>query len=147
MRDEPPFDENGNLPPGIYEFEWQEFATLFGWNGWRRELLSGMLDALRHLDRIGCRRVYIDGSFVTSKEVPGDYDGCWERAGMTLSLLDPILQQPFSNRYQQKAKYRGEWFPAELTADLAGTAFIEFFQMDRSGNLKGIVAIDLGGLP
>ncbi len=51
-------------------------------------------------------------------------------------------------RAAQKAKYGGELFLANSAADPAGRAFIDFFQTDKTtGRRKGIVAIDLGGLP
>ena len=50
-------------------------------------------------------------------------------------------------RRAQKTKYGGELFFADSRADPAGTTFLDFFQLDRSGQPKGIVALDLGGLP
>jgi len=52
----------------------------------------------------GCRRVYIDGSFVSAKEVPGDFDGCWEATGMDLTSLDPVLLTFTQRRVAQKAR-------------------------------------------
>lgn len=141
------FDRNGNLPPGIRELAWDNFVRLFGWNEWRRSLLGGMLAALQHLKSIGCRRAYVDGSFVTSKEYPGDYDACWERAGVSVLLLDPVLRDLSPGRIRQKAKYGGEWFPADVPAGQAGTAFVELFQLDRFDNPKGIVALNLEDVP
>lgn len=142
------FEENGSLVPGIHVLSWHDFAKLFGWNEYRGKLLSGMLDALQHLKDIGCQRVYIDGSFVTRKQYPGDYDACWERTGMDLRALDPLLVRDISpGRVRQKAKYGGEWFAAQSAADPAGTAFIDFFQLDREGSVKGIVALNLENVP
>lgn len=96
----------------------------------------------------GCRRSYIDGSFVTAKEAPGDFDGCWEVAGVDPDLLDPVLLNFANRRAAQKAKYGGELFPAEGSADPFGTRFLDFFQRDKdTADPKGIVGIDLGGLP
>jgi len=39
----------------------------------------------------GCRTAYVDGSFVTAKEDPEDFDGCWESEGVSLKALDPVL--------------------------------------------------------
>jgi len=50
-----------------------------------------VLQALRLLREAGCGRAYVDGSFVTAKEVPGDFDGCWEAEGVDFDLLDPRL--------------------------------------------------------
>ena len=91
--------------------------------------------------------MYIDGSFVTDKEYPNDYDACWEEEGVNPFLLDPILLTFDPERATQKARYLGEFFPASVIADTEGLSFIEFFQVDKySGELKGIVAIDLEGL-
>ncbi|MDO8185965.1 hypothetical protein Q5424_05755 [Conexibacter sp. JD483] len=91
---------------------------------------------------------YLDGSFVTSKEHPGDFDACWEVAGVDASRLDRELLDFSDLRAAQKQRYGGELFPAETAAEPAGTTFLDFFQRDRdSGQSKGIIAIDLGDLP
>jgi hypothetical protein len=111
-------------------------------------LLAGLKAALDALRAAGCRRAYIDGSFVTTKATPGDFDGCWEVGGVDPDLLDPVLLVFANQRAAQKAKYGGEFFPAESAADPFGTRFLEFFQRDKqTGDPKGIVTIDLGGLP
>jgi hypothetical protein len=56
----------------------------------------------------------------------------------------------FSNqRAAQKAEFGGELFPASWAADWQGRPYLEFFQLDRKGRPKGIIAVDLihGGLP
>ena len=91
---------------------------------------------------------YIDGSFVTAKDAPQDFDGCWEAAGVDPERLDPVLLNFTRGRAAQKAKYGGELFIANSPASPAGTTFIDFFQNDKaSGAQKGIIAIDLGGVP
>ena len=95
----------------------------------------------------GCRTAYLNGSFVTSKETPNDYDACWEEAGVDPTVLDPVLLTFDPGRATQKAKYMGELFPASVVADADGLSFFEFFQSDKdTGNPKGIIAIDLGDL-
>ena len=101
--------------------------------------------ALDSLSQAGCRTVYIDGSFETDKEVPNDFDACWEEAGVAPELLDPVLLRFDAGRAAQKARYLGELFPASIGAT-GGMSFREFFQTDReTGRPKGIVAVDLGG--
>jgi hypothetical protein len=56
----------------------------------------------------GCRRVYIDGSFVTAKNGPNDFDACWEADGVNPDLLDPTLLTWRDHRAAQKAKFGGE---------------------------------------
>ena len=142
----PQFDADGLLPPGIHWATWDEVTATFGNTPWRRRLLDGLKMAIDNLRQAGCRTVYIDGSFVTSKEVPNDFDACWEEAGVTPELLDPVLLQFDAGRAAQKARYLGELFPASVGATVEGMSFLEFFQTDReTGGSKGIIAVDLGG--
>ena len=110
-------------------------------------LLDGLRAALLSLKDSGCRRVYSDGSFVTTKEQPGDFDGCWEVDGVGPDKLDPVLLEFVNRRAAQKAKYHGELFLANTAADPAGTRFIDFFQFDKDGQPKGILALELKELP
>ena len=144
----PPVDPStGNLPAGVHDASWTELAAAFGGTAWRRQLLVGLRAALEALRTAGCRRAYIDGSFVTAKEVPGDFDGCWEADGVDPDALDPVLLDFRHPRAAQKAKYLGELFVANVAAAPDGTRFLDFFQIDKiTGDAKGIVALDLGAL-
>ena len=145
----PAFDPaTGLLPPGVHEATWEEIVARFGRTPHRLALLAGLKAALDALRAAGCQRAYVNGSFVTAKEVPGDFDGCWEVEGVDLTRLDPVLMTFANLRAAQKRKYGGELFPADAPADLDGTRFQHFFQRDRAtGAPKGIIATDLGGLP
>jgi len=145
----PDIDEaTGNLPPGVHQATWEELDRAFGSTPHRRALLEGLLRALSDLRRAGCRRAYVDGSFVTAKEAPDDFDACWEPEGVDPDVLEPTLLDFSGRRAAQKAKYGGELFIATEAAARAGTRFLDFFQRDKkTGDPKGIVALDLGGLP
>ncbi len=119
----------------------------FGNNPWRQRLITGFRAASESLRDAGCRTVYLNGSFVTSKTHPNDYDACWDEVGVDPTALDPVLLTFDAGRATQKAKYLGELFPASISADSEGLSFLEFFQTDKeTGRPKGIIAIDLGGL-
>ena len=133
----------GNLPPGEHPATWDEIVERFGTSDWRKELLAGLKAALLSLREAGCNRVYLDGSFVTAKERPGDFDGCWDTGGVDFDRVDEVLLTFDQGRTVQKAKYRGELFLADGQAEPEGTVFREFFQRDRDGNSKGIIVIDL----
>lgn len=140
----PAFLPNGNLPAGIHFTTWQEIEIILGFNDRRRELLAGLKRACQSLKQAGCTRIYIGGSFATNKEFPGDFDVCWERTGVNAALLDPVLLDFSNKRVAQKAKYGSEFFVASSIADLKSRKnFLQFFQEDRLGNLKGIIAVDL----
>ncbi len=145
----PDFDpQSGDLPPGIHWAEWSEFSARFGATSHRRRLLVGLKAALDALRLAGCRTAYIDGSFVTAKDIPADYDACWEVGGVDPILLDPVLLTFDRGRATQKAKYFGELFPSPSAADTRGTTFLEFLQTNKhTGLRKGIVALDLRRLP
>lgn len=144
----PAFDLVGNLPPGIHWATWDEIATAFGQTAHRQRLLGGLRRALVNLHQAGCQRAYLDGSFVTTKEPPGDFDGCWDLAGVNLARVDVVLKTFANSRAAQKAKYFGELFPATFKATPGGTTFLSFFQVDKSNGLpKGIVGLLLSGVP
>jgi len=60
---------------------------------------------------------------------------------LTISELTRLLNH--YDRAGQKAKYRGEIFPSQQPIGNYGSNSFEFFQRDRKGNVKGIIAIDL----
>ena len=141
------FGIDGLLPPGIHWTNWEDFSRKFGGNPWRQKLLSGLRAALENLKEAGCLTVYINGSFVTNKVLPNDYDACWEEEGVDPEALDPVLLTFDPGRATQKAKYMGELFPASVIASSEGLSFLQFFQTDKNtGKPKGIVAIDLDGM-
>lgn len=131
----PPFNQYGNLPVGIHRATWTEIYKRYGLTPWRKTLLDGFLEAAALLARAGCVTVYLDGSFATDKAVPGDFDVCWVLRGVDLNKLDPVLKDLDAPRATQKARFGGELLP--------GDAILQFFQRDREGRAKGIVALDL----
>ena len=111
----PDFDPTiGNLPPGLHVASWAEISCRFGHTDHRRKLLEGLHRALLALKAAGCQRAYVDGSFVTTKQHPGVFDGCWEVDGVDVDQLErlaPTLLEFADRRRAQKAAYGGESFP------------------------------------
>lgn len=143
----PDFDAAGRLPPGVHDADgWDEIVSVFGGNARRDELLQGLRLMLSDLQRAGCRLVYLDGSFVTDKEVPGDFDLVYEYDHIDFNLLHPALLDQYPPRVQQKARYGGEALP-NVTCGDTGQLFVDFFQNDTAtGGRKGIVALDLSAI-
>jgi hypothetical protein len=140
----PEFNRDGRLPAGIHWAPWQEIQSRFGFSSRRQQLLRGLRLALAALNRAGCSRVYIDGSFVTIKRDPGDYDACWDIDGVKVEALDSVFLDFSKGRTAQKRKYLGEFFPAQTPEGASGRVFLEFFQTDKeSGRSKGIVGLNL----
>lgn len=142
-------DERGNLPAGIHRATFSEICNRFGTNPYRRYLLEGLKRALYSLKKAGCKIVYLDGSFVTSKRFPNDYDCCWDAEGVDPNRLDKtFLDITHSGRSRQKFIFKGEFFPSSNIEGASNTPFLEFFQIDKENQcLKGIVEIDLEELP
>ena len=131
------------LPPGIHDAPMEEIEQRFATNEVRKSLFEGFSRGVKALCRAGCRIVFLDGSFVTEKERPGDFDVCWEPMGVVLEKLDPVFLDFNDKRRRQKQKYDGEFFPSSSKADGTRT-FMDFFQIDKyTGKPKGIIRIRL----
>jgi hypothetical protein len=138
------FGSDGNLKPGIHSMSWDEFLKLFGTNVHRLSLLSGLKAAILSLKQAGCQIIYVDGSYVSLKDFPEDYDACWDVNGVDGNLIDPILLKFNDGRRAMKIKYKGDLFPAQLKERGSSRIFLDFFQSDKNtGDPKGIVKLDI----
>ena len=117
---DPSFDERGNLPPGIHPATWDEIVERYATNERRGQLMHGLRAAIESLHPAGCLRVYLDGSFVTNKEVPGDFDAFWEAGSVDPGLLDPVLLDFRDRHAAQKAKFGGDASQRSLSRRPAG---------------------------
>ncbi len=136
--------ETGYLPCGLHRMPIRDFEKLFGWNEWRRFLLMGLSKAFHQLEAAGCRQLIVDGSFVSAKEAPHDWDAAYDTQGMRMEALDPVLRRYEDGRRAMNAKYFGDLFPWDESSGEAGP-YLEFFRTDREGVPKGVVLFDLGG--
>ena len=142
----PEWLSNGDLPPGVHFATWMEIEDRLAFNQWRGQLLAGFRVACEELRKAGCRLVYLDGSFVTTKDHPGDFDACWDIQNVDDEKLDPVFWDFSQGRVAQKRRFLGEFFPAQLPEGATGKAFVEFFQVNKlTGERKGIVAMRLRG--
>lgn len=141
----PPFDPaTGRLPEGEHAVSWEELVDRFGWTPRRRQLLDGLAEAAELLATVGCTRIWLNGSFVTAKDEPADFDACWDPDGVDLDALDPIFFDLTAGRANQKARFGGELFPNVVESD-SGLVFADFFKNERDGGHKGIVVLTIGG--
>lgn len=132
------------LPAGIHQADLLSVRNRFASNECRRDLFDGLIRASNNLVNAGCSQLYLDGSFVTKKPQPGDYDACWNPHKVNHKLLDPVFSDFSNRRAAQKAKYGGEFFPSTTKADAQGRTFVDFFQLEKfTGLQKGIILIDL----
>jgi hypothetical protein len=131
------------LPPGIHDATLSDIEHRFATNERRKALYRGFLLGCEALKSAGCTVVYLDGSYVTDKPVPGDFDACWDPKGVDPIKLDPILLDFDDRRRNQKLKYGGEFFPSSAKAD-GSQIFVDFFRTDRDTEKgKGVIRIQL----
>lgn len=131
------------LPPGVYDATLAEVQASFAINPKRVALFKGLLAGAKALHRAGCKVMYLDGSYITEKHNPDDFDACWDPHGVDPKALDPILLDFSERRKKQKQKYGGEFFPSSARADRTHT-FIEYFRTDKhTGKEKGIIRLAL----
>jgi hypothetical protein len=71
----PPFDDIGNLPPGIHACSLAELTARFGTGSEERETeINELVDFIEAARIAGVRRLMVNGSFVTGKLAPNDVD-------------------------------------------------------------------------
>ena len=131
----------GVLPRGLHHVSLREFRDTFAFNEHRAWLFDGFLLACRALREAGCGRIYVGGSFVTSKERPGDYDACWEPAGV-LPSLDPVLYDE-NLALERRQTYRGDLLIGGAHDGPAGENF-RFLSRDKvTHEERGMVGLKL----
>lgn len=138
----PDWTSDGLLPVGLHVADWPEIQARFGSNARRRVLLGGFREASMALAAAGCTRLWLDGSYITDKELPGDYDLCWDWLGVDQTKLDPVLLDfTPAGRAAIEAKYLGDVL-INVVETASGLVFADFFQVSRDGKAKGIVQFD-----
>lgn len=130
------------LPPGIYDSTLTEVFKRYAINARREALFHGMKRALDNLFKSGCSQVYLDGSYVTAKPLPNDYEICWDPRFVNPYVLDPVFLDFSNGTHPQKRKYLGEFFPATSIEGNSMRPFLNFFQTDKeTGKAKGIIRL------
>lgn len=123
------------LPPGIHDASMDEVKGRYATTPEREGLWRGFEKGVADLRQAGCAGIFLDGSFVTDKPKPHDFDVCWDPAGVDHAKLDPVFLDFSNKRQAQKKKYGGEFF-------LVAGFFLEFFQNDQFvGKPKGIIRV------
>lgn len=131
------------LRPGVHDATLSDIKHRFVTNERRKELYEGLLKGCQALKLAGCSVIYLDGSFITTKPTPNDFDVCWDPRGVDPGKLDAVLLDFDDQRRNQKRKYGGEFFLSSGTADGHQT-FVEYFKTDKeTGKRKGIIRIQL----
>lgn len=130
------------LPPGIHDSDMDEIYDKLVYNPKRKDLYEGLKRGLDNIFQSGSPQVFLDGSYVTAKPFPNDYEVCWDPSYVNPANLDPVFLIFSNHREAQKLAYMGEYFPSIMKEGLSGKPFLEFFQVDKAmGKPKGILRI------
>ena len=156
----PKFNEDGNLPFGIYKASFEEFENKFskGLSQRRKEIMEYYKLHLNEI--IKCEYTlnhWIDGSFVTKKENPGDIDTLTELDGPKCDVnnIKNKLKKTFDKIPDYTEKYCHSFYifkypkendiEHELYLSVKASYLTIRFAKDKLGNPKGIVQLDLQG--
>lgn len=138
--------DTGYLSPGEQSATLDEIEGELASNFRRREIMAGLRHVVTELVEGGARNIWIDGSFVTSKERPGDVDVVYEPpAGVDVMTSSGVFS--FARRGELK-KYRKVdlWPHPSLQPRKFGSGnipIVEWWQSDINGNRKGIIKLQL----
>ena len=140
----PEFNENGDLPVGVYQATWWQVVERFGRQNKQRRLVAQRLVRIYNLaERTGyLARFIIFGSFITDKPFPNDID---------IFLLmddsfDPkrVTGEPaiiFSNLATQEYEGASIFWLRRFAAIGGERAAIEDWQYKRDETRRGIVEV------
>jgi hypothetical protein len=140
----PAFNEEGDLPPGVYRATLAEVLEHFGKGSIQRRVVADRLNRLYHLalSTGQLARFVIFGSFVTAKEEPKDVDivllmeDTFDLASVTgeAALVFQHLEAD--------AHFGASVFWTRRCGALGGEqTMIEYWQIRREGGQRGIVEI------
>ena len=140
----PPFNERGDLPPGVHQAPFVEVQERFG----ATEMRQPLVRMLGHLHGLAARtghleRFLVFGSFVTDKEVPGDLDIVLVMAEAFVLEEAPRESRTLFSHADADARYGASvfWVRRGILPDREMAEFLEFWQTRRDGARRGIVEI------
>lgn len=146
----PSFRDDGWLPSGHHAATWQEIVSRFGGkpNSRRADILASLLrwrDAARAENLAGL--IILDGSFVSGKEAPGDFDLLFSYDADTEALVRTHVEARALTDYQacHGFGFLGDVFalPAALGNSSPTLSGLDMFDFDRKGEAKGVVEVPL----
>ena len=142
----PPFDPDGDLPPGRHPATWLEFQERFcrfTHSDRRLQLcrrIAQMIDDARAAHIV--ERVIFGGSFVSARPEPNDFDCIVVlHAGTAYETLQPF-QRWVADTREASRRYRGDIFVAR-TDQPTLALYGDFFAMNRHGKPVGLVEVIL----
>lgn len=138
------FNTEGYLPEGIHECTLQELEERFTFNLKRKKLFEGLSRLIHKLGSIHCKVIYIDGSFVSEKQLPSDVDVCFECAEENWEFAVLMVGDFWKDQESFQRDYNCNVFPSNLFIEGGKLYYLDFFQRIKNTNIpKGILKIKL----
>ena len=140
----PAFNQDGNLPEGIHVATEDEVFARFATPSARRQWLGEQLRSLLALAKATGQlaRVFMWGSFVTSKEIPNDLD--------VLLMMDmgfvveavPVQAQVVFDHVQARLRFHADvfWTKASLDPQVL-QLWLDTYQTGKDFTRRGIVEV------
>lgn len=140
----PDFNDDGDLPAGVYQATLPELTQHFGTSSFRREMLVRRLERVhRFAQNTGqLARFVVFGSFVTAKPEPNDVDifmlmeDTFESS--SVSGEEAII---FDHMAVQNIEGASVFWIRRMAAIGGEEATIEYWQIKRDNTKRGIVEV------
>lgn len=141
----PNLNDDGNPPPGRFPATINSIQQQFCTNAHRRQLFTNFLKAVDNLKVVGVRRIWLAGSFTTSKPKPNDIDGAWEfNKSIDIHRIDPAFLNTDAPRKEMKRKFSVDFLIVHpLLVQNSEPTILDFFSIDRNNKKRGIYYIEL----
>lgn len=129
--------EGEKLPLGVWDCTLVEIEIVFGGTARRRELIARLRNFLASHATLPRCPIYIDGSFVTAKETPGDLDLCVDLTMLNETQAAPWERIFFAEKWYLEKEGIDYWFKSKrFPEDL-----IRYFQGVDAITSKGILRL------
>jgi hypothetical protein len=141
----PELTREGLLPPGIHEATLGEVRRRFGGsNQVRLSLMKGLSEVVVRAKRAGAKYMLVDGSFVTDKKDPGDWDAVLVfPVECNAASEDAVL---LTDRERIRKDHGGDLFTITEDDQEVLEHFVkDVFGTDREKRPKGLLCLRLKG--
>ena len=140
----PAFNHDGNLPEGIHLATEDEVFVRFATPSARRQWLGEQLRSLVTLAQSTGQlaRVFLWGSFVTSKEVPNDLDVLLVMSTEFAVEAVPALAQVVFDHVQARLRFQADvfWTKASIDPQVL-QLWLDTYQTGKDFTRRGIVEV------
>lgn len=142
----PPFDVDGDLPPGRHTATWPEFQArfcIFTHSDHRLQLCRNIAQLINDARASHIvERVIFGGSFVSARPEPNDFDCIVVlHAGTQYDTLQPF-QRWVADTREASRRYRGDIFVARTDQPTLGI-YGDFFAINRHDKQVDLVEVTL----